>query len=158
MEILGVGWQELIFIFIIALIVLGPKDMQKAGTTIAKWIRSILMSDVWMGTQRISGEVKKQWTHFIREANEDLNKINKEVNIAGDLKDSRVVGQNKTPLRSVPTGSKYPPASEGSNLSPLNVPENTIQPPAAKPASAEDGTGSSSTQDSAENTNTEEHD
>jgi Sec-independent protein translocase protein TatA len=31
MEIFGVGFQELIFVIIIALIVLGPKDMQKAG-------------------------------------------------------------------------------------------------------------------------------
>ena len=39
MEILGVGPSELIFIVIIALIVLGPKDMQKAGKTIGKWMR-----------------------------------------------------------------------------------------------------------------------
>jgi Sec-independent protein translocase protein TatA len=34
MEILGIGMSELVFVVIIALIVLGPKDMQKAGKTI----------------------------------------------------------------------------------------------------------------------------
>jgi Sec-independent protein translocase protein TatA len=47
MEFLGVGPQELIFIFIIALIILGPKDMQKAGKTIGKWMRDIVTSDGW---------------------------------------------------------------------------------------------------------------
>ena len=44
MEILGIGAPELIFIFLIAIIVLGPKDMQKAGRTIGRWLLKIVSS------------------------------------------------------------------------------------------------------------------
>ena len=41
MEILGIGASELIFIILIAIIILGPKDMQKAGRTIGRCLKSI---------------------------------------------------------------------------------------------------------------------
>ena len=155
MEFLGVGASELIFIILIAIIVLGPKDMQKAAMTIAKWIRSILMSDVWMATQQVSREAKKQWMHFIREANEDLNKINNEANIAGKLESSRAIVQNKTPLRPVPTGIKSTSVSEVSSLSQSNQSENSIQPSATNgktpslgtESTNQDGTETESNQD-----------
>ena len=46
MEILGIGTSELVFIVIIALIVLGPKDMQKAGRTIGKWLRKFSIDEL----------------------------------------------------------------------------------------------------------------
>ncbi|MBI1854854.1 MAG: twin-arginine translocase TatA/TatE family subunit [Chloroflexi bacterium] len=58
MEILGVGPSELIFIIIIALIVLGPKDMQKAGRTLGKWLRKIMTSDGWKLFQQTSREIQ----------------------------------------------------------------------------------------------------
>jgi Sec-independent protein translocase protein TatA len=82
MEILGIGTSEIIFILLIAITVLGPKDMMEAGRTVGKWMRRILMSDAWMVTQQISREAKKQWFHFIREANEDLQTIRKETGLA----------------------------------------------------------------------------
>ncbi len=39
--------MELILILIIALIVLGPNDMVKAGRTIGKFLRGLVMSDTW---------------------------------------------------------------------------------------------------------------
>jgi len=39
MEILGVGVPELMFIVLIALILLGPKDMIEAGRTFGKVLR-----------------------------------------------------------------------------------------------------------------------
>ena len=58
MEILGIGAQELIFIVIIALIVLGPKDMQKAGKTIGRWLNQLVNSDTWKIFQQTSGELR----------------------------------------------------------------------------------------------------
>ncbi|HMD81180.1 MAG TPA: twin-arginine translocase TatA/TatE family subunit, partial [Anaerolineales bacterium] len=72
MEILGVGWQELIFIFLIALIVLGPKDMQKAGKTIGRWLNQLVRSDAWKALQQTSRELRKLPTSLMREANVDL--------------------------------------------------------------------------------------
>ena len=45
MELFGIGPLELLFILIIALIVLGPKDMVKAGRTLGRFMRQLMMSD-----------------------------------------------------------------------------------------------------------------
>jgi len=82
MEILGIGTSELVFIVIIALIVLGPKDMQKAGKTIGKWLRNIVTSDGWKMFQQTSRELKTLPNRLMREANDEVNKIGNELNNA----------------------------------------------------------------------------
>lgn len=79
MEILGIGPQELIFIVIIALLVLGPKDMQKAGKTIGKWLNNLVHSDGWKIFQTTSREIRNLPTTLMREANLDLSKEEKEL-------------------------------------------------------------------------------
>ena len=79
MEILGVGASELLFVVIIALIVLGPKDMQKAGRTIGKWMRDIVTSDGWKVFQKTSNELRNLPTKMMRDANEELEKFKKDV-------------------------------------------------------------------------------
>src|SRR5512142_2547070 len=68
MEILGIGPSELLFILIIALIVLGPRDMQKAGRTIGKWLRRIVTSDGWRVFQQTSREIQTLPNRLMREA------------------------------------------------------------------------------------------
>lgn len=82
MEILGVGMSELLFVIIIALLVLGPKDMQKAGKTIGKWLRSIVTSDGWKIFQQTSRELRTLPNKLMREANEELNQIGKDMDNA----------------------------------------------------------------------------
>src|SRR5512138_3820457 len=68
MEILGIGPSELLFIVIIALIVLGPRDMQKAGRTIGKWLRKVVTSDGWRLFQQTSREIQTLPNRLMREA------------------------------------------------------------------------------------------
>jgi sec-independent protein translocase protein TatB len=89
MEILGIGAPELIFIVIIALIVLGPKDMQKAGKTIGKWLRDTVTSDSWKLFQQTTRELRNLPNRLMREANEDLNKIGNELNTAVNATENR---------------------------------------------------------------------
>jgi Sec-independent protein translocase protein TatA len=79
MDILGVGFNELVFILIIALIILGPKDMQKAGRTIGKWMRTIVTSDGWKVFQQASRELRTLPNKLMREANEELSEIDGEM-------------------------------------------------------------------------------
>ena len=72
MEILGIGWQELIFIVVIAIIVLGPKDMQKAGRTIGRWLNQLIQSDSWKVFQRTSSELRNLPRNLMREANMEM--------------------------------------------------------------------------------------
>lgn len=80
MEILGIGAPELIFIIIIALIVLGPKDMQKTGRMIGKWLNQLVNSGSWKLFQNTSREIRKLPTTLMREANlEELNEAQKDL-------------------------------------------------------------------------------
>lgn len=75
MDILGIGPLELVFILIIALIVLGPKDMVKAGKTIGRALRAIVTSPTWKVVQQASREVRTLPNRLIREAGiEELQK------------------------------------------------------------------------------------
>ena len=129
MEFLGVGPSELVFIVIIALIILGPKDMQKAGRTIGKWLRSIVTSDGWKIFQQTSQELRTLPNRLMREANQDLNQIGKELNSAvspGPRKEdntSVVIGTPDSPVK---------PQSVPSSPTPVPPPENKIAPPAAE--------------------------
>lgn len=80
MEILGIGASELIFILLIAIIVLGPKDMQKAGRTIGRWLNQFIHSDGWKALQRASKEIRNLPTTLMREANiEELQQIDRDI-------------------------------------------------------------------------------
>jgi len=74
MEILGIGAPELAFIVIIALIVLGPKDMQKAGRTIGRWLNDLVHSEGWRVFQKTSRELRNLPSSLMREANYELIK------------------------------------------------------------------------------------
>ena len=92
MEILGIGPLELFFILLIALIVLGPGDMVKAGRTLGRFMRKVVMSPEWRTVQKASRELRYLPNKLMREANmeditndlADLNKIGSE--IKGDVK------------------------------------------------------------------------
>jgi Sec-independent protein translocase protein TatA len=75
MEILGIGPLELVLILIVALIVLGPKDMVKAGRTLGRTLRTIVSSETWRVVQQASREMRNLPNRLIREAGiEDLQK------------------------------------------------------------------------------------
>lgn len=78
MEFLGIGPLELVFILLIALIVLGPKDMAKAGKTLGKSMRKIVTSPQWRVITQTSQEIRNLPTRLIREAG--LEEIEQDVN------------------------------------------------------------------------------
>ena len=73
MEILGVGPLELFFILIIALIVLGPKDMVKAGRTIGQFMRKVVTSPTWRAVNQTSNELRRLPNRLMREAGIEEN-------------------------------------------------------------------------------------
>lgn len=79
MEILGIGASELVFILLIAIIVLGPKDMQKAGRTIGRWLNQASKSDVWKLVRDTSNEISSLPRKWMREANMELWEAEREL-------------------------------------------------------------------------------
>jgi sec-independent protein translocase protein TatB len=124
MEILGIGASELIFIIIIALIVLGPKDMQKAGKTIGRWLNGLVKSDGWKVFQQTSRELRNLPTNLMREANMDLQEAERDIRNAMDPR------------------YKPPASSSSPSQPPPNEPENTIQPDSVDPPESADARAS----------------
>ena len=53
MEIFGIGPLELLFIVLIAIIVLGPKDMATTAQKAATWLRKLRKSEFWASTKEV---------------------------------------------------------------------------------------------------------
>lgn len=84
MEILGIGPLELLFILLIALIVLGPQDMAKAGRSLGHFLRKIVTSPEWRTVQKASRELRYLPNRLMREAAmEDLSKDLSDINKIG---------------------------------------------------------------------------
>ncbi len=128
MEFLGIGPSELFFIILIALILLGPRDMQKAGRTIGKWMRRIVTSEGWRLFQQTSREIQTLPNRLMREAAlDELREVQK------DLQQPFAI--NTAPAAGA-ANSGTPPPGQPTELQPTSVAavENTILPPPAAPA------------------------
>ena len=91
MEIFGIGPLELLFILLIALIILGPGDMVKAGLTLGRLLRKIITSPEWHTVQKASRELRYLPNRLMREASlEDLSKDLTEINKIGGQLSSEV--------------------------------------------------------------------
>ena len=115
--------MELFFIVLLALIVLGPKDMQKAGKTLGRWMNNLVRSDTWKLIRQASNKIKYLPNELMREAGMD------EIRKAGSNIE-REIGNEVS--RNVEDPFK---AWREMNPSTLNIPEvnndpgNEIKPP-----------------------------
>lgn len=83
MEFLGVGPMELFFIIILALIILGPRDMQKAGKTLGRWMNNMVRSDTWKLIRQASNKIKYLPNELMRDAGlEDIKNASQEMSKA----------------------------------------------------------------------------
>jgi len=102
MEFLGIGPLELMIVFIIILLILGPNEMVKTGRTIGEIFRKISRSDEWKGLNKISREIRTLPNRLAREAELDHLKeeidLNKQISpIAKEIKDSATVELDNKP-------------------------------------------------------------
>ncbi|MDC1171809.1 Sec-independent protein translocase protein TatB [Alphaproteobacteria bacterium] len=86
---LDLGWQELFIIALVALIVVGPKDLPILVRSIAKWLRS-MRKILWtfqasieeVGREAELNEIRDEAAYLLEELNEDIitdtTKINTE--------------------------------------------------------------------------------
>jgi len=86
MDIFGIGPLEILLILVIALIVMGPRDMAKAGRTIGRLLRRIVTSQTWTTIQDASREIRYLPNKLMREAGlEELQK---------QLPDTQTIGKS----------------------------------------------------------------
>jgi len=53
MEIFGIGPLELVLILLLALVILGPKEMVNMSKKTATWLRKFRQSDAWKTTKEV---------------------------------------------------------------------------------------------------------
>jgi sec-independent protein translocase protein TatB len=132
MEIFGIGASELIFILIIAIIVLGPKDMQKAGRTIGRWLNQLVQSDSWKVFQRTSAELRNLPRKLMRDANMELQEMDKEIRQSIDPRQypttSRSTSSQNPSRKDAPQSTEVRPSQP-----PPSKADSAPEPPAAKP-------------------------
>ena len=116
MEIFGIGASELIFILIIAIIVLGPKDMQRAGRTIGRWLNQLVRSDSWKVFQRTSAEIRNLPRNLMREANMEAAEMERDLRKAID---PRIEPESRSATSRTPA-SEAPTAKPTENVSDKN--------------------------------------
>ncbi len=140
-----IGWPELVVILIVAIVVIGPRDLPKAFYTVGKWVRA---------ARRVTADFQRHVDDMVRETElEDLkkvatearsfnvkNQIEKAVDPTGELKSSLVLDPDvadkpKTPTPSVPVDTKG--ESKASDVAtPPAEPKPTAKAAPAKPAPA----------------------
>ena len=134
MEILGVGPLELAFIIVIALIVLGPKDMVTAGRTIGKTLRKLVTSPTWKAIRTAGQELQQMPTRLMRDAGlEELENIKED--IQEDLQEAshsidprriaRDLGETQTPSET----SSPAPTEVDSSSEPNYIPPSSPEEP-----------------------------
>ena len=68
MEFLGIGPLELLFILLIALLVIGPKDMAKSARTFGKHLNRLYKSEAWKTVMDASQTIRTLPDRLAREA------------------------------------------------------------------------------------------
>ncbi len=140
MEIFNVGFGELLFIFLLALILLGPDGMKKAGLTIGKGVRAIIRSPFWKIFMDTTREIREMPTTLIREAGleefkektrKSLQEFSEELPRETGLSDDDF--QQLDPrLRPIPWDAKPPSPNPPSQTENPARPAENSTPPAAE--------------------------
>lgn len=91
MEIFNIGFGEIFFILLIALILLGPSEMTKAARGLGKFLRQLIRSPMWNEVVTTSRQLRDLPNKIIREAN--LEESLEEVKQAADEIQTEIQGE-----------------------------------------------------------------
>jgi sec-independent protein translocase protein TatB len=141
MDIFGIGPTEIVFILLLALILLGPKEMEKTGRTVGRFLRDMTRSEGWRAFRDTSRELRNLPNRLMREANiedlqkdmgeisKDVGKIGKEIEDASTVKgfgtwDNPSTGKPKPPQPGPkPVGDSEKPAAPPEPPAPAKEPD-----------------------------------
>ncbi|MEO3431639.1 Sec-independent protein translocase protein TatB [Inquilinus sp. CAU 1745] len=132
-----IGWPELAVIIVVALVVIGPKDLPKALYTVGKWVRA---------ARKVTGDFQRHVDDMMRET--ELDEMRKTVQKAGQLNIKKQIedsidpeGELKSTLGTKPGGVAKAstrtdkPKSDGAK--PKTPPPSPDAAPETAPPSAE---------------------
>jgi sec-independent protein translocase protein TatB len=120
MEILGIGPLELLLVVLLALIILGPKELQNAGKTLGRSLNKLIKSDLWKVFRQTSEKIKYLPNELMREAQMEEYKIAQENQPTEAATSVPPAGEEAAaePPRIVPPAGVQPPAGEEKTIPP----------------------------------------
>ncbi len=85
MEIFGIGGPELLFILVIALLLIGPRDLGKTGRSIGRFLNQLYRSESWRTLNEASRTLRTLPNRLAREAAlDELDQVRKEMTKTGE--------------------------------------------------------------------------
>jgi hypothetical protein len=130
MDIFGIGPLEFILILLIALIIFGPSDMAKAGRTLGRSLRRLVMSEEWRIIAQSAREIRHFPERMMREAG--VEEIKKEL---PDLrKDADLDGLSRDISDWQREVSGWTKQTDTQTANKTNFQQPTITPPVKKPS------------------------
>lgn len=135
MDIFGIGPTEIVFVILLALILLGPKEMEKTGRTIGRFLRDLTRSEGWRAFRDTSRELRNLPNRLMREANiedlqKDVGKIGKEIEESATIQGFGTWGN--------PAAGKSKPAPSGPKPAEASEKPATPSEPAPPPVKESD--------------------
>ena len=147
MNLLGIGPLELFFIIVIALIILGPKDVVKTSQTIGRWLRQVITSDAWRTVRSTSKEIRDIPNRLMREASVD--ELKKGMLTEDEIRKSLAFDELQKGVQDINAGlsdwtttptQKIDPRSNPGQSVPTPTPKPVpVKPTVAKPATPKEG-------------------
>ncbi|HEX3954501.1 MAG TPA: Sec-independent protein translocase protein TatB [Stellaceae bacterium] len=121
-----IGWPELMLIGVIALVVIGPKDLPRAMRVAGFWMRK---------ARTLSREFQSSIDQMIREA--ELDEIRQEMKKATEINLDQEIGKTIDPTGSLAESMKPPELPDYFDPSSAEHPIAADEPAAAVPAPAD---------------------
>jgi len=124
MNIFGIGFPELLFIFVIALIVLGPRNLVKTSTQLSSAIRRFVTSDTWKSIVHSTKEIRDIQGKIIGDTGlqESINTLR---NSTRDLVNPSIAKWD--PGANIPRNTEIKPTIKVPGVQPAVLPERPDQ-------------------------------
>ena len=133
MEVLGIGPLEALFVLILALLVVGPKDLGKAARSFGRFLNQLYRSEAWSAITQASRNLRTLPNRLAREAAlEELDEARSELHQASQGV-GRELDRFGRELKGVPSSASGLPAG---------APEPGSDPPGPGTPAAEAEPGS----------------
>ena len=111
-----IGWSEVLVVAVVAVIVVGPKELPRMLRTFGKTMGTV---------RRTANDFKRQFDQALRGAEREA-----------DLEDTRKQLQSLTKLDSAPAAKATPPATGAPPPAPTVQPSPPVQPPTSEAVQA----------------------
>lgn len=129
MEILGIGLPEVVFILVLVLVLINPKDMKTTGLTIGRMLRGVVTSPLWQQLRTVWLGITNLPYQLMRESQ-----------IEEDLQSFKQTGEELKNTIAPQTYAAYPPhlrqkaaSSSRQAAQSVQTPYGTWSPPTVSP-------------------------